>query len=108
MVRGADIMIGPLALKRDLYVLNMTGLEIILGKPFLFDYNPNLDWMNNSMDLVQGGSMFSLNPNGDHHESKFGDARTTHAEMTEAVASGERCFATYVTLEVPQPEEDNH
>ena len=108
MVRGADIMIGPLALKRDLYVLNMTGLESILGKPVLFDYNPSLDWMNNSMDLVQGGSMFSLNPNGDHHESKFGDARTTHAEMTEAVASGERCFATYVTLEVPQPEEDNH
>ena len=48
MIKGADITIGPLTLKRDLYVLNMTGLEIILGKPFLFDYNPNLDWINNS------------------------------------------------------------
>ena len=110
VVRDAEIRIGPLTIKRDLHVINMSGLEVIFGKPFLYDYNPNLDWLNNSMELVHDGTLFSLNPDGDHRESIFGDARATHAEVVKSVAKGERCFAVYVTKD-PQHDhgqEDPH
>lgn len=101
IVKAAEIKIGPLTVKRDLCVINMKGLEVILGKPFLHDFNPNLDWINNSMELSSGGTFYSLNPNGEHRRASFGDSRITHADLAAALSKGEPCFAAYVSLQPP-------
>ena len=97
VVKSVDLSIGPLRVKRDLFVINMTGLEVVLGKPFLHDFNPNLDWINNSMELSHEGQMLLLEPDGCHKSMSLGDTRIPHAEIATAVANGERCFAVYVT-----------
>lgn len=97
VAKSVDLTIGPLQMKRDLFVINMTGLEVILGKPFLHDFNPNLDWINNSMELTHAGKLLLLEPDGCHKSTSLGELRIPHAEAAAAVAKGERCFAVYIT-----------
>ena len=45
----ARIRIDTLTFHDSFYVLSMEGLEVVLGKPWLNKYNPDIDWPTNSM-----------------------------------------------------------
>lgn len=104
IVKDADVVIGPLRVRRTLHVLNMTGLEVVLGKPFLSDFNPSVDWTSNSMEITQGDNIICLEAGGEHRAFPAANAMT-HTELMAAKRDGEPCFAAYVTASHPYTNE---
>jgi hypothetical protein len=104
IVKDADIEIGPLRMQRTLHVLNMTGLEVVLGKPFLSDFNPAVDWTSNSMEITQGNDIICLEAGGEHRSFPAANVMT-HSELMAARRDGEPCFAVYVTASHPHTNE---
>jgi hypothetical protein len=59
MLKGADVYIGNFRTNINLHTFPLTTCDIILGKPFLFRYNPLIDWRTNAVEIpTDSGSIF--------------------------------------------------
>ncbi len=58
MVQAAAVRIGSYADRLDLVTLPLTGYDVILGMPWLYHYNPVVDWQLESLSFVQHHKRF--------------------------------------------------
>ena len=97
MVRGQLLQIGEFTFQRDLYVLDLASLDIVLGKPFLHDFNCKVDFSTNVTNITSNGNLYVLSPLGFHSSCRVPACDViNHEEMHSIAAAGERTYAAYV------------
>lgn len=58
MVQAAAVRIGSYSDRLDLVTLPLTGYDVILGMPWLYHYNPVVDWQLETLSFVQHHKRF--------------------------------------------------
>lgn len=96
VAHAVSMSIGEFEVERDFHVINMAGLDVILGKPFLFDFDPNISFVTNEMQIVHKGRLYCFDPDGRHTDvlcSSRESPLMSHAEFSYAVSDPtERCY----------------
>ena len=64
MIRNVPVQVGEYVMLRDFHVLNMKGIQMILGKPWLTDCNPAIDWTTHVIEFSQSGTRYAWLPDG--------------------------------------------
>lgn len=100
IAKDVPITIGNLTITRDLHVLEMTELEVVLGKPFLYDYGPKIDFTTNIMTVEVDGVIHVLDPFEEHYslDSPSCDIMS-HDEAQTVFTSGERLYAAHISTQ---------
>ena len=102
VAKDVPITIGNLTITRDLHVLDMADLEVVLGKPFLFDYNPAIDFTTNVMTIKKDGAIHALDPFDDHYSVPMPSCDVlNHVEACNMLEQGERLYAAYISTSPP-------
>lgn len=52
IIRKAKMSIGHFNDHLDLHVFPLSTCDVILGKPFLFRFNPSVDWRTNTVEII--------------------------------------------------------
>lgn len=61
-VINANLRIGVYRQPRTFYVLEPGSFDVSLGKPFLTEYNPDIDWRTNTLTFTFQGQQCYLSP----------------------------------------------
>lgn len=97
VVPNVRIKIGNLCMKFPLHVLPIQH-DIILGKPWLSAYNPNIDWRFNTVEILHQGRTYVLRP----RDSEPFDPTTTMisaAGFRRAIKKGAQAYLALITPE---------
>ena len=95
-VVSADVQLGTLPITVQFYILDIKGIVAVLGKPFLTDFNPVIDWRTNFMTIRHGDNTHVIGPDDTDGIATSADVMT-HADMCATMAAGDRVFAAHVT-----------
>ena len=102
IAKDVSITIGNFTFLRDLHVLDMADLEVVLGKPFLFDFNPAIDFTTNVMTIKHDGAIHALDPFEDHYSVPLPSCDVlNHMEACNVLEQGERLYAAYLSTSPP-------
>ena len=99
-VVSADVQLGTLTITVQFYILDIKGIVAVLGKPFLTDFNPVIDWRTNFMTIRHGDNTHVIGPDDTDGIATSADVMT-HADMCATMAAGDRVFAAHVTTTTP-------
>ena len=88
MVQAASVRIGSYADRLDLVTLPLTGYDVILGMPWLYHYNPVVDWQLETLSFVQ-------------HHKRFKRKRVLQAALPVASVSSVRSVDPSATSSSP-------
>ena len=102
-----EIRLGTLIASIDLYVLDINGLDAVLGKPFLTDFNPHIDWTTNVMAIRHDGLTHVIDPYGPGGLATKAETMS-HDEVCARLQSGDRVFSAHISTSPPStpPPED--
>ena len=92
------ITIGGYREKREFHVLNMPNLQVVLGRPWLYDKNPNVNWRSNTLSFDDDhGYTHVWHPGDAHHCLETPTCnRMGHEELVEQLNSGEITRGPYL------------
>ena len=62
IVKNVCLQMGDYVEMRTLRVLPMNNIQIILGKPWLYDTNPVIDWKTHTMEFLNKGHRHVIHP----------------------------------------------
>ena len=62
LVNNVCLQLGDHIEFRTLRVLPMNNIQVILGKPWLYDLNPSIDWKTHTMEFVTNGLRHVIHP----------------------------------------------
>ena len=62
VVNNVCLQLGDHIEFRTLRVLPMNNIQVILGKPWLYDLNPSIDWKTHTMEFVTNGLRHVIHP----------------------------------------------
>jgi len=99
VAKDVPLLIGDFFCTRDLYILDMAGLDIVLGKPFLYDHNCSVDFTTNVTNIRKGDTVHVLHPSGIHNSCTLHHCDLVdHKQMEQAQAQGEKIYAAYFSV----------
>lgn len=79
---------------RSFRVTKLAGYDIILGKPWLTQFNPSIDWVANSVRFWHKAVQFILEP---PKQSDEGVSLIKPQKLAKLLRQGERCFMAVVS-----------
>ena len=102
VVRQVPLRIGDFSCNRDLYLLDLAGLDIVMGKPFLHDFNCQVDFTTNVTNIRSNNAVHVLHPSGMHNSCNLHHCDlVNHAEIERARSNEEKVFAAYMVYDQP-------
>ena len=97
VVRNVPVQVGDYIMLRDFHVLNMKGIQMILGKPWLTDKNPVIDWTTHILEFSDSGVRYAWLPDGSstsYDESQLQLIRA--AEVQDMIQQEEPVMACFL------------
>jgi hypothetical protein len=100
-VPGAKIIIDGFECRRDLLVTPLEGYDVILGKPWLTQYNPDVDWTANAVTITLAGTVHCLSTpvSASHREETPGIQLLSGIQLRGAVHQGEDVYLVHITAQ---------
>jgi hypothetical protein len=101
VLHNAQVTIDTLTFHDSFYVLSMEGLEVVLGKPWLNKYNPNIDWPTNSMVIKTPNREHFLvgGPKEDRHHDSLSLNFISSKQVKKAMKDGDEAFLCIIKAE---------
>lgn len=97
IIRNVPLIMGDHYELRDFHVIHLKGIEVILGKPWLYDHNPNIDFVTNVVEFRSAGHRHVLLPSGGSYSSDETSLSLISAtEVSTLSAAGEEIGAVFV------------
>ena len=120
LVSSVPVVLGSYADRLDLVVTQLQGYDVILGMPWLRQYNPAIDWRGATLSFVDanrnlhalrkaptGAALWvdpSVRPSVSQSESSLGMNLITGRDLERSQRKGELELAYLVYLENPRPD----
>ena len=94
ILHNACVTIDTLTFHDSFYVLSMEGLEVVLGKPWLNKYNPDIDWPTNSMVIKTSNQEHFLvgGPNKNRHHDSITLNFISSKQAKQAMKNGDEVY----------------
>lgn len=66
-----NLRLGDFTWKDSLHVISISNYDLVLGKPWLSDYNPSIDFQSNVLTIMNGNKRYAISATIDPRPSVF-------------------------------------
>ena len=81
---------------RTFDLLSMKGLSAVFGRPWLTDYNPDINWKTSTLSVIIDDRRYNFHQAGYASSTPVDTAMATHDDMCDAQDSGDQLFTAHV------------
>ena len=81
---------------RTFDLLSMKGLSAVFGRPWLTDYNPDINWKTSTLSVIIDNRRYSFHQAGYASSTPVDTVMATHDDMCDAQDSGDQLFTAHV------------
>ena len=93
-ITTAALKIGPYQEKVRFYVLPLQGHDMILGRPWLQQHNPDIDWIQDTLTMNHMGHQIKLQANMDYTPRAHGILSAI--QTIRAIEKGAECYLAVI------------